>query len=211
MEININYSSRAGAGRAPISGLTRNSSGMDGITGRYALLGGLLLLCAVLAAGCTSLEGQVGSASQAGQVQTPDTTPAVQATLADEQSLDGLGQMVQDLARDWKVESYSGTDTSATATLINSAGDRATLTATLFQTATEAHAAYLGIQERASQYRLSDQTLADEGYGYTEKNVAEAGARSKDLVMQVTYHASNGQATLDQAVGIARQMVAALA
>lgn len=211
MEININYSSLAGDGRASISGLAGNSSGMDRITGRNALLGGLILLCAVLAAGCTSLDGQVGPALQAGQVQTPGTTPAVQATLADGQSLDGLGQMVQDLARDWKVESYSGTDTSATATLVNSAGDRATLRATLFQNAAEAHAAFLGIQKQASQYRLSDQTLADEGYGYTETNVAEAGARSKDLVMQVTYHASNGQATLDQAVGIARQMVAALA
>lgn len=184
---------------------------MDRIIGRYALLGGLFLFCAVLAAGCTSLDGQIRPASQASQVQTPVPIQAVQVTLTQEQSLDGLGQMVQDLARDWKVESYSGTDTSATATLINSAGDRATLTATQYQSATEAHAAYLGMQKQASLYQLSDLTLADEGYGYTGKNIAEAGARSKDLLMQVTYHASNDQATLDQAVGMARQMVAALA
>lgn len=184
---------------------------MNRITSRSALLGGLFLLCAVLAAGCTSLDGQVRPASPADQVQTPVSTSVVQATLTNEQSLDGLGQMVQGLARDWKVESYSGADTSATATLVNRAGDRATLTATLYQSTTEAHAAYPGIQKQASLYQLSDLTLADEGYGYTKKNVAEAGARSKDLLMQVTYHASNGQATLDQAVGMARQMVAALA
>jgi len=179
-------------------------------TSRYALLAGLLILCTVLSAGCTSLNGQVKPAQLTDQVQTPTLAPAVQITLDQAQSLDGIAQMVQDLARDWKVESYSGTDTSATAMLVNTAGDKAKLTATLYQSKTEAHAAYLGIQKQAGHYRLSDLTLADEGYGYTDKNVAEVGVRSCELVTQVTYHARDTQATLDQAVGLARQMVTAL-
>jgi hypothetical protein len=178
--------------------------------GKYALISGLLILCTVLSAGCTSLNGQIQPAQQAGPVQTSTPAPAVQTTLAQAQSLDGIAQMVQDLARDWKVESYTGTDTSAAATLVNTAGDRATLTATLYQSGTEAHAAYLAIQEQAGQYRLSDLTLADEGYGYTNSNVAEAGVRSGELVAQVIYHTKDTQATLDQAVGLAGQMVTAL-
>lgn len=177
---------------------------------RYARIAGLLILCTVLATGCTSLNGQISPAQQAGQVRTSTPAPAVQTTLLEEQSLDGLTQMVQDLARDWKVESYSGTDTSATATLINTAEDQATVTATLYQSEVEAHTAYLDMQKQVGKYLLSDLTLADEGYGYTDKNVAEAGARSGEMVILVTYQARDTRATLDQAVGLAREMVTAL-
>jgi hypothetical protein len=211
MEININYSYKACDRRAPLSILRSNSVDMLGITGRYALLGGMLLLFSVLAAGCTSLDDQIKPVQQTGQVQTSVPTTTVLTTPIQEQSLDGLGEMVQDLARDWKMESYSDTDTTATATLVNSAGDRVSLMATRYQSTTEAHAAYLGIQKQASQFQLSDLSIADEGYGYTQKNVAEAGARSTDLLMQVTYQAKNGQANLDQAASMARQMATALA
>jgi len=179
-------------------------------TGRYALLGGLVLFFAVLAAGCTSLDGQFRSVQTADQALTTTTTAILTAAPVDGQSLDGLGQLVSNLARDWKIESYAGSDTSATATLVNSAGDRATLKATLFGDATAAHAAYLEIQKQASQYHLAALSLADEGYGFTGKEIAEAGGRSRDLLVQVTYHAADGQASLDQAADMARQVIAAL-